>query len=75
VKRSTSEVTYDPEVDMAYVRVVKAEAGASKKQVVIHRDDLPCEIIIDLDRNDRILGFELFNGSQSLPLDLLRQFR
>jgi uncharacterized protein YuzE len=75
VKWSTSEVTYDPEVDMAYVRVVEVEAGASKKRVVVHHDDLPRESIIDLDRNGRILGFELFNGSQSLPLDLLHQFR
>jgi uncharacterized protein YuzE len=57
---------------MAYVRVVPGEAGASKKQVVLDDEDLPCQVIVDLDRNGRILGFELFDGAQSLPLDLLR---
>ena len=60
---------------MAYVYVVDSEAGASKKQVVVHDPDLPCEIVIDLDQDNRILGFELFDGSQSLPLKLLSKFR
>jgi uncharacterized protein YuzE len=60
---------------MAYVRVVETEAGASKKQVVVHDDDLPSAIVIDLDRDGRVLGFELFDASRSLPLRLLTEFR
>ena len=59
---------------MAYVYVVETGAGASKKQVVVHNDELPCDIVIDLDQDGRILGFELFDGSRCLPQVLLDEF-
>ena len=69
--RWSTEGSFDPDADMAYVRVVESEAGASKKQVVLTDDELPCAIVVDLDADGRIRGFELFDAAASLPLRLL----
>jgi uncharacterized protein YuzE len=60
---------------MAYVHVVEGRVAESKKQVVVDDDDLPSTVVVDLDRDGRILGFELFDGSKSLPIRLLDEFR
>jgi uncharacterized protein YuzE len=75
MKTATSVVTYDAEADMARVRVSEIVAGESKRQVVIRDPLLPSVIVVDLDRDGRILGFELFDGSKSLPLKLLDAFQ
>jgi uncharacterized protein YuzE len=75
MRTSSGRITYDPEANMAYVHVVEAEAGASKRQVVVHDDALPSTIVVDLDADGRILGFELFDGSRCLPLRLLDALR
>jgi len=60
---------------MAYVRVVEPEAGSSVKQVVDDDVDLPGQVVIDIDRDGRIRGFELFEASRSLPVKLLAELR
>jgi uncharacterized protein YuzE len=75
MQRRPTEVTYDREANMAYVRVVESEPGSSVKQVVVHDDELPSVVVIDIDRDGRIRGFELFDASQSLPVKLLDEFR
>lgn len=48
------------------------EAGEAATQVVCDDEDLPGEIVIDLDRDGRVLGFEFpFAASTMLPRDLL----
>jgi uncharacterized protein YuzE len=69
--RRRSWVTYDPDADMAYVRMVEPEPGSSVKQVVVRDVDLPGQIVIDIDRDGRVRGFELFDASRSLPVELL----
>jgi uncharacterized protein YuzE len=59
---------------MAYVRVVEPEPGSSVKQVVVSDVDLPGQVVIDIDRDGRIRGFELFDGSGCLPFKLLDEF-
>jgi uncharacterized protein YuzE len=73
--RYRSWVIYDPKVDMAYVKVVEPEVRSSVKQVVVDDVDLPGQVVIDIDRDGRIRGFELFDGSRSLPVKLLDAFR
>jgi len=46
-------------------------AGAT----VVDDVDLPGQVVIDLDRDARIRGFELFDGSRSLAVKLLDEFR
>ena len=60
---------------MAYVRVGDFEAGSSVKQVVVDDDDLPSTVVIDIGRDGRIRGFELFDGSKSLPIKILDELR
>jgi uncharacterized protein YuzE len=72
--RHRTWVTYDPEADMAYVRVVEPEAGSSVRQIVVDDVGLPGQVVIDIDRDGRIRGFELFDGSRSLPVKLLDEF-
>ena len=56
---------------MAYVRLVEIEPGASKQQVVLRDDQLPGTLVVDLDADGRILGFEFLEAEASLPLRLL----
>ncbi len=73
VNRQATEITYDAEANMAYVYVAaRGEPGTtSGKQVVLTDEELPCAIVVDLDQDGRIVGFELFDAAQSLPLRLL----
>lgn len=71
MKRWATEGSFDSDADMAYIRVVEREEGASKKQVVLKDDELPCVVVVDLDADGRIRGFELFDAAASLPLRLL----
>ena len=56
----------------AYVYVTEIGDGEAVKQVICEDDRLPGgEVIIDLDRDGRILGFELLAASRVLPTKLL----
>jgi len=58
--------TYDAEVDAAYLYVVADIAdGAAVAQVVVEDDRVDGTIIVDLDSDGRILGFEIL-GARSL---------
>lgn len=56
---------------MASLKVLPIFEGESKRQVVVRSQDLPCEIVVDLDADGRLLGFELFDAADSLPHRLL----
>jgi uncharacterized protein YuzE len=73
MKRWQTEASFDADVDMGYVHVVERRVGQSKQQVVLRDDELPCAIVVDLDVDGRILGFELFDASRALPQRLLDQ--
>lgn len=66
-------LSYDSEADAAYVRLV--EGSRSAKQVVVDDDDLWKPIIIDLDGEGHVIGFELLDASEMLPANLLDEFR
>jgi uncharacterized protein YuzE len=74
MRHHPTEVTYDADANMAYVRVVPPEPGSSVKQVLLTDDDLPAEIVVDIDRDGRIRGFEIFDATSSLPMKLLDEF-
>jgi uncharacterized protein YuzE len=65
--------SYDPEADAAYVKLV--EGGRSSKQVVVDDPELWKPIVIDLDLEGHVIGFEFLTASESLPAQLLDEFR
>jgi uncharacterized protein YuzE len=65
------EVTYSPDVDILYLRLTAEELGPGSVQCESFETD-KFQIIIDVDGNDRIVGFEILDASKTLPLkDLL----
>jgi uncharacterized protein YuzE len=68
-------VTHDPEADMAYVRVVEPRRRRPSSRSSVDDVDLPGQVVIDIERDGRIRGFELFEGSRSLPVKLFDEFR
>lgn len=64
--------SYDPEADAASVRLIE---GKAVKQVVVDDDDLWKPIVIDLDGEGHVLGFEFLTASEMLPAKLLDEFR
>jgi uncharacterized protein YuzE len=69
--RWLTEGSFDAEAGMAYLRVIEKEPGASKRQVVLSDDELPGMLVVDLDADGRIIGFEFLDAAASLPLRLL----
>jgi uncharacterized protein YuzE len=65
--------SYDPESDAAYVRLI--DGSRSAKQVVVDDDDLWKPIIIDLDGEGLVIGFEFLDAAEMLPAELLDEFR
>lgn len=66
--RATMRVDYSAESDQAYIYLKEIRAGEAATQVVCDDEDLPGEIVIDLDRDGRVLGFEFpFAASTMLP--------
>ena len=54
-------IEYDPQVDAAYIKIASGKAVESK--------ELKNGVIIDLDRNNRLVGIEVLHFSKS-KLDL-----
>ena len=59
------EISYDKEADAMYIEFRRGEFAKNKKI-----DDL---IIIDLDKEDNILGIELLKASKRIPLESLSE--
>jgi uncharacterized protein YuzE len=68
---------YHPESDSAYFYLLdEVGAGEAVTQVEVDAQELAQPIVIDLDREGRVLGFEFPAGaSKMLPQDLLDRFR
>lgn len=63
-------VTYDPEADAAYIYLVpKIERGEAVEPVVV--EELDDEVILDLDRDGRLLGVDVLRASVRLRPELL----
>ena len=64
---------YHPDTDQAYIYLKETSGGEAVTQVVCDDDDLPGDIIIDLDRDGRVLGFEFpYSARSMLPDELFR---
>ena len=60
-------IEYDKEADAAYIYVVHPiKAGQSSKQVKVNED-----IILDFDKQDRLLGIEVLDASKRMHKKVL----
>jgi uncharacterized protein YuzE len=64
------KVTYDTEIDAAYMKLVPIGPGNAVKQVVV-RGDYSGQIILDFDREDHLIGIEFLDASKVLPPEIL----
>ncbi len=58
-------VTYDPGVDAAYIRFSTGKVEES--------EEVAKGILLDYDREGRIVGMEVLNAREHLPSDVLEQ--
>lgn len=72
------KMTYDPEVDVAYMQFVESIAdGEAARSIVAVKEttaDGPAELNVDLDADGRLLGIEILFASESLPPGTLAAF-
>lgn len=66
-------LTYDPEVDAAYMMLVDAIApGQARHQVEVpHNDGIAGQFILDFTEEGKLLGLEILFASDTLPASVL----
>jgi uncharacterized protein YuzE len=67
-------ITYDAEADAAYVYVTNVGKGEVADSIPIEDEDEDFpggELIVDLDKDGRVLGIEVLGASRMLPTKLL----
>jgi uncharacterized protein YuzE len=64
------EFNYDRESDAAYLRLVK-RGTSGLRQVVLDDPELFRPIVVDLDAEGHVIGFEFLEASAILPARLL----
>lgn len=63
----TFAATYDPDADASYIYVASDRAnGDAVRQQHVHCDGSDSQIILDYDRDGRLLGIELLGASSLL---------
>ena len=64
-------VTFDAVADMAYICLVdRVEPGGAVRQVLAG-DDRESTVVLDYDRDGRMIGIEVFSAARQLHPDLL----
>jgi len=68
-------ISYDPEVDVAYIRVVDPiEHGAAITQVGVRaQDSAKAEFVLDFDAEGSLLGIEVLGARSGLRPETLAQ--
>ncbi len=62
----TRKMSYDKEADAAYIYLAEVKAKSVKKTVPLNE-----HIMVDLDRNGKILGIEILDASKMLKRESL----
>jgi uncharacterized protein YuzE len=69
-------VTYDPEVNMAYISLLDREGrvGEAANQIPVPEAGAStARIVLDIDRDGKLIGIEVFDAREKLPVELLDQ--
>jgi uncharacterized protein YuzE len=66
-------ITYDPEADAAYIYLVsRIDAGGVAESVPFEGGYLSLgDIVLDFDKENRLLGIEILTASRLLPREVL----
>lgn len=65
------EIKFDDEINDGYISLKQIKPGESVSTEGFILESNGCHLIIDLDKDNRILGFELLEAKNALPLDLI----
>ena len=66
-------VTYDPEIDAAYIYLREIETGGAAYTYPA-RPEIETDMInLDFDREGRLIGIEVLSASRHLPAELITQ--
>lgn len=61
------KITFDKEADAAYIYIEEeTKEGASVKTIEVNED-----IILDFDKDDKLLGIEILNASKNISREFL----
>ena len=67
-------ISYDPEVDAAYITVVdQIGSGEAVKQVIVPREETNAEFILDFDSEGSLLGIEVLAARSGLRPETIRK--
>jgi uncharacterized protein YuzE len=66
------KLTYDTEVDAAYLYLVPFQPGSAKKTYACDPDEVGGQIQLDFDEDGRLIGIEVLDASHMLPADLIK---
>jgi uncharacterized protein YuzE len=67
-------ISYDPEVDAAYITVVdQIGSGEAVKQVIVPREETNAEFILDFDSEGSLLGIEVLAARSGLRPETIAQ--
>lgn len=67
-------VTYDRKANAAYVYLKdKIEANEAQKTYTCDPIEIDGDINLDFDKSGYLIGIEILNASQKLPLEFLKQ--
>jgi uncharacterized protein YuzE len=67
-------LTYDPESGMAYLYLQEKPSGeAFDRSVELDDDELPDSLVVDIDREGRLIGIEIFGADHCLSPQLREQ--
>ena len=69
-------VTFDPEVNVAYVSLLDRDGrvGEAVRQIpVVEAGASTAQIVLDIGRDGRLIGIEVFDAREKLPVELLAQ--
>ena len=61
------KVTYDPAVDAAYIYLRHSGRGDAAHTVPVEEDEAAGEVILDFDRDGRLIGIEVLGARRGLP--------
>ena len=64
-------ITYDPEVDAAYIYLVPITPGGVVKTYECDPIGVNGTINLDFDKDGRLLGIEVLDASEKLPPEIL----
>lgn len=62
------KITYDSQVDAAYVYLVQIHPGGVEKTVQATSD-----VLLDFNKYGQLIGIEVLNASKTLPEELLKK--